>query len=67
MKLEILQETSHEDGVWYSLKVDGRSKKYSRKLEEIEQLYQEIKDNPEILNPTIDVLKSEEICVSLEK
>jgi len=66
MKLEITKEVSYNDGTWYSLKIDGISKQYSRKLEEIEKLYQEIKDNPEILNTEKIILKSEEIDVSLK-
>jgi hypothetical protein len=67
MTLEIVEEKSYTDGTWYSLKVDGTSKQYSRKLEEIEKLYQEIKDNPEILNTEKNVLKSEEIIVDLQE
>ena len=67
MTLEILKETNYTDGTWYALKVDGIYKQYSRKLEEIEKLYQEIKDNPEILNTEKNVLKSEEIIVDLQE
>jgi hypothetical protein len=67
MTLEIVEEKSYTDGTWYSLKVDGTSKQYSRKLEEIEKLYQEIKDNPEILNTEKIILKSEEIIVDLQE
>ena len=67
MTLEIVKEVSYNDGTWYSLKVDGTSKQYSRKLEEIEKLYQEIKDNPEILNTEKIILKSEEIIVDLQE
>lgn len=67
MKLEIVEEKNYTDGTWYSLKVDGIYKQYSRKLEEIKKLYQEIKDNPEILNTEKNVLKSEEIFVDLQE
>jgi hypothetical protein len=67
MTLEITEEKNYTDGTWYCLSVDGAAKQYSRKLEEIEKLYQEIKDNPEILNTEKNVLKSEEIVVDLQE
>lgn len=61
MTLEILKEEKYNDPTWYILKLDGIAIQCSRKLEEIEQMYEELKNNPELLNPKITVLKSEQI------
>lgn len=61
MKLEIVEEKTFNEGTWYSLRVDGKSFQYSKKLEEIEELYQKIKNDPSVLNEQKNVLKSEEI------
>jgi hypothetical protein len=61
MKLEIVEEIKLNEDPWYCVRVDDVTIKYSRKLEEIEKIYQEIKDNPESLKEKINVLKSEEI------
>lgn len=61
MKLEIIKEEKFNEETWYGLKVNDTSFQYSRRLEEIEKLYQELKDNPDLINTKITVLKSEEI------
>lgn len=61
MTLEIVEEVKYNDGRWYSVRVNGMPMKFSRNLEEMEKIYQEIKDNPAILDDKISVLKSEEI------
>ena len=61
MTLEIIKEEKFNEGTWYALNVNNIPHKYSRKLEEVEQLYEEIKSNPEILNTKVTVLKTEEI------
>jgi hypothetical protein len=61
MKLEIIKEEKFNEGVWYALNVNNIPHKYSRKLEEVEQLYEELKANPELLNTKVTILKTEEI------
>lgn len=61
MTLEILKEEKYNEADWYILKLDGIAIQCSRKLEEMEQMYEELKNNPELLNTKITVLKSEEI------
>jgi len=61
MKLEIVEESKYNDGLWYSVRVNDMPVKFSRKLEEMEKVYQEIKDNPSILEDKVSVLKTEEI------
>jgi hypothetical protein len=61
MTLEIIKEEKFNEATWYGLKVNGSSFQYSRKLEEIEQLYEELKNNPDLINTKITVLKSEQV------
>lgn len=67
MKLEIIKEEEYNQPTWYLLRVNGRTVSCSRTLEEIEKSYKEIKENPEMLNPSRIVLKSEEIVVNLQE
>lgn len=65
MKLEIIKEEEFNSPTWYLLKVNDRTIVCSKQLEEIEKHYEEIKQNPSIINPSKIVLKSEEIIVDL--
>lgn len=61
MKLEIVKEEKLAEATWYCLKVDDVAVQFSRKLEEIEELFEQIKANPEIVKDRKTVLKCEEI------
>jgi len=61
MTLEIIQETKLNEGTWYILKADSIIVDCSRKLEQMESMFEEIKKDPEILKGIKTVLKSEEI------
>jgi hypothetical protein len=61
MTLEIIRETKINEGTWYILKADSIVVDCSRKLEEVENMFEEIKKDPEILKGVKTVLKSEEI------
>lgn len=65
MKLEIIKEEEFNNPTWYVLRVDDKIVTCSKQLEEIEKYYEEIKQNPSIINPSKIVLKSEEINVNL--
>jgi len=65
MKLEIIKEEEFNSPTWYILKANDRTVACSKQLEEIEKYYEEIKQNPSIINPSKIVLKSEEIIVDL--
>lgn len=65
MKLEIIKEQEFGSKAWYILKANDRTIDYSRKLEEIEAIYEEVKKDPSVINPSRIVLKSEEINVNL--
>jgi hypothetical protein len=61
MKLEIIKETKFNEPTWYILKVDGFVLQCSKRLEEMEDLYEQIKNNPELAKEERVILKSEEI------
>jgi hypothetical protein len=61
MKLEIIKETKFNEPTWYILKVDGFVLQCSKRLEEVEDLYEQIKNNPELAKEERVILKSEEI------
>jgi hypothetical protein len=67
MKLEIIKETEYNNPTWYLLRVNGTTITCSKTLEEIEQRYEEIKENPSLINPSRIILKSEEIVVNLQE
>jgi hypothetical protein len=55
------------DEVWYGIRVDGSSVKWSRDKEAIDALYNEIVANPDVLKTKENILKSQKINVSLDK
>ena len=67
MKLEIVKEEVYAEPTWYFLRVDGVSITCSKILEEIEETYNAIVENPDILTKTKTILKSEEVFVNLQE
>ena len=67
MKLEIIKEEEYNNPIWYFLRANGKTVTCSKSLEEIEQRYEEIKENPSLVNSSRIVLKSEEIVVNLQE
>ncbi len=65
MKLEIIKEEEFNSPTWYLLKANDKTIACSKQLEEIEKHYEEIKQNPNLINPSKTILKSEEITVNL--
>lgn len=61
MKLEIIKEEKFGESAWYALRIDEVAYKFSRNLEEIEQIYEEVKADPSLIEDKKTVLKSEEI------
>lgn len=66
MKIEIIRDKEYNKEPWYVLKVNDRTFDCSRELEEMELLFEKIKEDPSIINPSKIVLKSEEINVDLQ-
>jgi hypothetical protein len=61
MKLEIVKEEKLNEPTWYFCKVDGITYQCSKDLKEMEELYEKLKNNPELAKGRKTVLKSEEI------
>ena len=68
MKVELIEQLEpFSDTPWYGIKVDGTSVKWSKDKKVIDDIYNEIINNPELLKTKENILKSQEIEVSLEK
>jgi|LauGreDrversion4_2_1035121.scaffolds.fasta_scaffold79009_4 hypothetical protein len=67
MKLEIIKEEEYNNPTWYFLRANDKTISCSKNLEEIEKRYEEIKENPSLINPSRIILKSEEIIVNLQE
>ena len=61
MKLEIIKEEKFNEAAWYILRLDDMAIQCSRRLEEIEEMYNQIIEDPEIIKERKTVLKSQEI------
>jgi hypothetical protein len=61
MTLEIIKEEKFNEAAWYILKLDGMAIQCSRRLEEIEDMYNQIVENPDVMKETKTVLKSQQI------
>jgi hypothetical protein len=61
MTLEIIREVKLNEGIWYILKADGIIVDCSRKLEQLESMFDQIKNDPSLVKGSTTILKSEEI------
>ena len=66
MTVEIIKEEQFKEPTWYFLKVDGVSLVCSKDFKEIEDAYDEITNNPDLLVSKKTILKSQEISVNLQ-
>lgn len=68
MKVDLVeQQEPFSDEIWYGVRVNGSSVKWSRDKEVIEAIYNDILTNPDILKTKENILKSQEVNVSLEE
>ena len=68
MKVDLVeQQEPFSDEIWYGVRVNGSSVKWSRDKEVIEAIYNDILTNPNILKTKENILKSQEVSVSLEE
>ena len=67
MKIELTEDISVTTGTMYCVRVDDSSIKWFAQREVAEKFYDEIIANPNMLKPLRNILKSEEINVSLEE
>jgi hypothetical protein len=67
MKIELIEETSIGSGTMFLVKIDGANIKWFAQKTSAEAFYLEVIANPEILKPKINILKTDEINVSLDE
>ena len=68
MKVDLVEQTEpFSDEIWYGIRVDGLSVKWSRDKAVIEAIYNDIINNPDVLKNKENILKSEEVNVSLKE
>lgn len=68
MTVDLVEQSEpFSDEIWYGVRVDGSSVKWSRDKAVIEAIYNDIISNPEVLKTKENILKSEKINVSLDK
>jgi len=67
MKIELTEEISITTGTMYCVRIDGTAIKWFVKQEEAEKFYNEITFHPDLLKPVRNILKSQDIDVSLEE
>lgn len=67
MKIELVEEISATTGTMYAVRQDGMGIKWFTQKESAEKFYDEVVANPDILKPVKNILKSQEIDVSLDK
>jgi len=66
MKVELTEEISVTTGTMYCVRVDDSSIKWFAQKESAENFYNDILTNPSILKPIKNILKSQEVYLSLE-
>ena len=66
MTVEIIKEEKFSEPIWYFLRVDGVSVTCSKDLKEIEDMYDDVTNNPDLLISSKNILKSQEISVNLQ-
>ena len=67
MKVELTEEISITTGTMYCVRVDDSSIKWFSQRENAEKFYDDIMADPNIIKPVKNILKSQEINVSLEE
>jgi hypothetical protein len=67
MTVEIMKEEKFNEPTWYFLKSDGVTVTCSKNLKEIEDMYDQIISNPDLLVSSKTILKSAEVFVNLQE
>jgi len=67
MNLELLEEFTPGRGTMYVVRLDGSAIKWFVSKADGEKYYDEIIANPDLLKPQKNILKSQEITLSLEQ
>jgi len=66
MIVELSQETPVGGGAMYVVRGDGSALKWFAHLQDAQKYYDEVIANPDLLKPVKNILKSQEINLSLE-
>ena len=67
MKIELIEETSIGSGTMFLVKIDGNNIKWFANKDTAEAFYLLVIANPEILKSKTNILKTDEINVSLDE
>ena len=68
MTVDLVEQSEpFSDEIWYGVRVNGSSVKWSRDKAVIEAIYNDILTNPDILKTKENILKSQKINVSLDE
>lgn len=67
MKVELTEEVKYDENPWYVIRVDGNYIKGTGNKVVAENLYNQILADPSTVKTKINILKSEEIDVSLDE
>lgn len=67
MIVELWEEVTPGDATMYSLRADGSAIKWFAHKGDAEKFYEQIVANPDLLKPRKNILKSQEITLSLEE
>jgi hypothetical protein len=67
MKVELIEEVKYDENPWYVVRVDGNYVKGTGNKVVAEKLYNQILADPSTVKTKINILKSEEIDVSLDE
>jgi len=67
MKIELVKEEKFNENPWYTIQIDGKYVTGTGIIEKAEKLYNELISNPDILKSKINILKSQEIDLPLDK
>lgn len=67
MKLELVKVIDPMNGTMYAVKANDEAIKWFVSRTAAERFYDLVKDNPSEIEPKINILKSTEITLSLEK
>ena len=68
MTVDLVEQSEpFSDEIWYGVRVDGASVKWSRDKAAIEAIYNDIISNPDVLKNKENILKSQKIDVSLKE
>jgi hypothetical protein len=67
MKIELIEETKYNGEPWYIVQVDGQYIIGTGNKLNADKMYNEIIADPNVIKTKVNILKSEEVNVSLEE